>query len=404
MINTNIKANYMQPKNSVMKIFYRFAAIAIVSFAIACGAGAKDKKGDLNDKKVQLQKLKDQQIKTAEEIKKLEDEIAILDPNAVEVKPKLVSTTTLGTQSFDHYIDLQGKLDAENMAAVTPRGPGGQVKNIYVKEGDHVTKGQLLLKLDDAIPRQQIEQAKVQLDLAKSTYERRKNLWDQKIGSEQEYLVAKNQVESLQKQVELLKEQLDMTNVYAEISGVADLVNIKVGEYFTPATSGLTGIRIVNSTNLKAVVEIPENYLSRIRKGTAVLIDVPDIHQTFNSNISLISQVINNNSRTFKAEAKLPSATNVKPNQIVQVHIKDYSSANTIVIPVNTLQTDEQGKYVYVVATEKGKKVARKKQVQVGEIYGDKIEVKTGLASGDELISGGFQSVYDGQTITTEVK
>ena len=387
-----------------MKLLYQLAAVMMVSTAMACGNSSKEKKGDLNDKKVALQKLKDDQANIGEQIKKLEEEIAKLYPDAISVKPKLVSVTTLTPQTFTHYIDLQGRVDAENIANVSPRGVGGQVKAIFVNEGQHVKKGQLLMKLDDAVTRQQIEQVKVQLELAKSLYQRRKNLWDQKIGTEVELLTAKSNVDNLERQIDLLKEQLDMANVYAEIPGVVDVVSIKVGEVFAPASAAMSGIRIVNSSNLKVVVDIPENYLAKVKKGAPVVVEVPDINRTFNSNISLISQVINNNSRSFTAEAKIPSAQNVKPNQIVLMRIQDYAASNSIVIPLNTLQTDEQGKYVYVMADEKGKKVARKKPVQVGEMYGDQIEVRAGLASGDQLISHGFQSIYDGQPIITEVK
>jgi len=403
MINQH-KTNDMQVKNKRMKLLYQLAAFILISTAVACGASSKENKGELTDKKVELEKLKGEQIKTADKIKRLEEEIAKLDPNSVPVKPKLVTVIPLMSQTFTHYIDLQGRVDAENIANVSPRGMGGQIKAIYVKEGDIVKKGQLLMKLDDAVARQQIEQVKVQLELAKSVYQRRKNLWDQKIGTEVELLTAKSNVDNLERQIDLLKEQLDMANIYAEIPGVVDVVNVKVGELFTPAPTPNGGIRIVNSSNLKVKVDIPENYLARVKKGTPVVIEIPDINRTFNSNISLISQQINNNSRSFMAEAKIPSAQNVKPNQIAIMRIQDYAAANTIVIPLNTLQTDEQGKYVYVVADEKGKKIARKKPIQVGEMYGDNIEVRSGLSSGDQLISHGFQGVYDGQPILTEVK
>ncbi|HKP31278.1 MAG TPA: efflux RND transporter periplasmic adaptor subunit, partial [Chitinophagaceae bacterium] len=199
-------------------------------------------------------------------------------------------------------------------------------------------------------------------------------------------------------------EQLSMTNVYAEMSGVADMVNLKVGEFFSPATAAQLGIRIVNNSTLKAVVDIPENYLSRVKQGTPVVIQVPDAGKTFNSKVSLISQVINANSRGFSVEAKIPSPAGLKPNQVANVRIQDYSANNVIVVPVNTVQTDEKGKYVYVLTTENGKKIARKKQVSIGELNGNDIEIKAGLASGDQLITEGHQSLYDGQSITTEVK
>lgn len=394
----------MQPKSKKMKTVSRLAMILIVLLAVSCGGSTKNEKSTVTDKRIQLQKLKDQQAKTALEIRQLEEEIARLDPASVEVKPRLVTVTPVNTQNFAHYIDLQGRIDAENIAFVTPRGQGGQVKAIYVKEGSPVRKGQLLIKLDDALPRQQIEQVKVQLDLAKSLYQRRKNLWDQNIGTEVEVLQAKSNMDNLEKQLDLAKEQLNMTNVYAEMSGVADMVNLKVGEFFSPVTASQAGIRIVNSSTLKAVVDIPENYLSRVKQGTPVIISVPDAGKTFNSKVSLISQVINVSSRGFSVEAKIPSSAGLKPNQVANVRIQDYSASNVIVVPVSTVQTDEKGKYVYVLATENGKKIARKKQVSIGELNGDDIEIKAGLAAGDQLITEGHLSLYDGQSITTEVK
>jgi RND family efflux transporter MFP subunit len=266
----------------------------------------------------------------------------------------------------------------------------------------------LLLKLDDAVARQQIEAAKVQMDLAKSTYQRRKNLWDQNIGSEQEYLNAKTAVESQQKQIDLLNEQLDMSNVYAEATGVADVVTVKVGDFFTPQSAGTPGsptiIRIVNTSNLKAVVDIPENYLGRVKNGTPVIIDIPDINKTFNSTIFNISQVVSTTTRGFMAEAKVPSGANLKPNEVAMMHIQDYTAANVVTVPVNAVQTDQNGKYVYLMVTENGKTIARKRSINVGELNGDQIEIKKGLEAGDKLISEGYQSVYDGQIVTTEVK
>jgi membrane fusion protein (multidrug efflux system) len=405
MINTINKMIFMQPKNNRMKILYLLATVAVVSLGGSCGASSKENKADLTDKKVELQKLKDQQVKTAEQIKKLEEEIVKIDPNAIPVKPKLVSITTLTTQNFSHYIELQARITSDNIAFVNPRNQGGLVKEVYVKQGDNVKKGQLLLKLDDAVVRQQIEQSKVQLDLANSTYQRRKNLWDQKIGSEQEFLLAKNNVESIEKLMDLLKEQLDMTNVYAEIPGTAESVTIKVGEFFSAQSAAQgQGIVIVNSSSLKAVVDIPENYLTRVRKGSPVLIVIPDVNKTFNSTISNISQVVNATSRGFLAEAKLPAGSNLKPGQVAIIRIQDYTASNAMAVPMNTVQTDQDGKYVYVVANENGKTIAKKRPVVVGELNGDQIEIRQGLVAGDKLITEGFQSLYDGQSITTESK
>ena len=363
--------------------------------------GGKETKGDLNDKKVLLQKMKNDQEKLGDSIKKLEQEIAVLDPSSA-ARPKLVAITLLATQNFTHYIDLQGKITTNNIFYVTPRGAGGQVKALYVKQGDVVKKGQLLLKLDDAVMLQNLGQLETQLDYAKNIYNRQKNLWDQGIGTEVQFITAKNSVTNLEKQISILKEQWNTSSVYAEVSGVAETVTIHVGEVFTGAPTG--GISIVSTGDMKAVVDVPENYLSRVKQGAQVLVEIPEIDKKFNTSISLISQVINANSRGFIAEAKIPGNANIKPNQLALVKIQDYAAANVVVVPLTSLQTDGKGKYVYIQAEENGKKVARKKAVLPGEVYGDNIEIKEGLAAGDKLITEGFQSLYDGQLITTDVK
>lgn len=385
----------------------------------ACGDNRKEEKSALGDKKAQLQKLKNQQTKLAEEIQVLETEIAKADPEAArESNARLVSLLTVTNQDFAHYIELQGKVDAENISIVTPRGAPGQVKAIYVKHGDRVNKGQLLLKLDDAIIRQNIaaakqglEQIKTQLSLAQSLYERQKNLWDQNIGTEVQLLQAKTNVEALQNQlktaeenVKVAQEQLNTTNVYAEVAGIVDQLNVKVGEYFQGVVAGSATpqIQIVNTSNLKVVTDIPENYLTQVHKGSIAEIIIPDLNnKKISTTVSLVSQSINVNSRGFVAEAKIPYEAELKPNQVAIMKILDYSSKNAIAIPVNTVQTDEKGKYVYVGVKEGDKIVARKKHVVVGELSGQLIEVKSGMVSGDQLVSEGYQNIYDGQILKT---
>ncbi|MBC6491667.1 efflux RND transporter periplasmic adaptor subunit [Flavihumibacter stibioxidans] len=363
--------------------------------AIACGTG----NNNLDKKKAELKQLKETHAKTAEDISKLEKEIMRLDPNAVPVeKPKLVVLTTLATAPFTHYIDLQGKIDAENISYVTPRGMGGQVKAIFVKQGDPVGKGKLLLKLDDAVIRQQIETAKTQLAYAKNLYQRQQNLWDQNIGTEVQLITAKNNVDQAERQVSILNEQLTMTNVYAEVSGIADEVNIKVGETFTG--SPLNGIRIVNTSTLKTVAQVPENYLDRVKVGNLMQVTLPDIGKTYNTKVSVSGKLIDPNSRSFYVEGKMPSDKNISPNQIAKVRIEDYTVPDAITIPVNTLQNDEKGKFVLVAVNENGKMRARKRTVTTGELYGEMLEIHNGLKGGDVLITEGYQSLYDGQLIT----
>jgi membrane fusion protein (multidrug efflux system) len=381
------------------------AAVVILLFAVACGSTTKEEKGSLAEKKAQLEKLRADAEKLSQQIRQLEEQINLEDTTAAaSMRIKLVTATTLQPQSFKHYIDLQGRVNTENIYTVTPRGMGGQVKAIYVKEGDYVKKGQLLMKLDDGTLQQQLEQAKIQLNYLQDIYNRRKNLWDQKIGTEVELITAKNNVVNQQKQIDLINEQLSYTNVLAETAGVVETVTIRVGETFSAASASMAGITIVNPSDLKVTVSIPENYLPRVKKGTPVVIEIPDLGKTFNSSISHVSQLIDNNARAFTAEAKLPVGSGIKPNIVAIVKLLDYSVQNAIVVPMRTVQSDENGKYVYVLADQGGKKVAVKKQVEVGEIYGEDIEVKAGLAAGDQLITQGYQSLYEGQLVTTAAR
>ena len=351
----------------------------------------------------------------AANITKLETDISKLDTaNAKKDISKLVQLDTVELAAFTHYIDLQGRIDAENTSYISPRGGGGQVVAVYVKQGQFVKKGQLLLKLDDAVLRQNVAVAKQgmgstknQIDLAKSLYQRTKNLWDQHIGTEVQLLQAKTNVEVLENQlktqqenVRTVQEQLSMTNVLSNVSGVADVVSIHVGEMFTGAPT--MGIKIVNNSNLKVVTNVPENYLAKVAKGTPVIISVPDLNKTYNSTISLIGQDINSASRGFIAEAKVPADKSLKPNLIAMIRIQDYTVPNAVTVPVNIIQTDDAGKFVLVSSNEGGKKIARKRTVTVGELYGDKLEIKSGLQSGDVIITEGFQGLYDGQGITTK--
>ncbi|MFY7841141.1 MAG: efflux RND transporter periplasmic adaptor subunit [Lacibacter sp.] len=386
-----------------MKRIFQYTIIAgFAVLLVACGGGAKEKKGSLGDKKAQLEKLKTEQVTLATKIKTLEEEIAKLDTAAGKTeKAKLIAMIPVATEDFSHYIDLQGKIDADDISYVAPpNGQGGVVTDLYVKQGQFVKKGQLLLKLDDKVLRQQVKIYETQLSLAKELYNRTKNLWDQNIGSEVQLLQAKTQVEALEKQIATANEQIKLFTVYAPVSGVADQVNIKVGELFVGANAMGPQIRIVNNSTLKAVVEVPENYMARVRVGSPVIVTIPDLAKSFNSTVKLSSQIINPNSRTFTIEAAVPGGT-VRPNSIAAVRIKDYDAPNAVVIPVNLVQTDDKGKYVYVVEKDsKGRNVAIKKPVVVGESYGDKIEIKAGLQAGMQLISEGYQTVYDRQIVT----
>jgi len=365
---------------------------------VACGNTRKDGNAALNDKKAELEKLRNEQKKLSDDIAKLEAEIAKADPTAAATTAKLVSTLPIGADTFTHFIELQGKVESSNVSIVAPRNGGGLAKAVFVKKGDAVRKDQLLVKLDDAVQRTQVEQLQAQLAYARDLYNRQEKLWKEDIGSEVQLITARNNVTALEKQLVTAREAMNLTNVYAEMSGIAEEVTVHPGEMFSANPMG-PHITIVNTGSLKVTANIPENYLARVKQGTPVQLFLPDLNRTLKSSISLISQSISTDTRGFVVEANIPSDPAIKPNQVVRGKIQDYNNPNVLTVPLNVVQSDENGKYVYVLAQEGGKSLARKKSIVVGESYGERIEVKSGLNAGDQLITEGYQSLYEGQLV-----
>jgi RND family efflux transporter MFP subunit len=380
--------------------------IATAGFITACSNNTKETKGELSDKKARLEKLKTEKSNLDGDIKKLEEEIAKLDPASQKDRARLVEATSVTQEDFTHYIELQGRVDANDIVMVTPRGMPAQVKEIYVKRGDMVKKGQLLLKLDDAIMLQQLEGLNTQLGYAQNIYNRQKNLWDQGIGTEVQLITAKNAMDALEKQIAILKENCKTSFVYAPISGLADVVNIKAGEIFSGASALGPQIQLVNKESMKVVTDVPENYQTRVKKGSQLIISIPDAGiDSLRAVITVLGASISGNSRAFFTEAKIPSMQSLRINQVALVKIKDYYAPKAITIPINVVQTDEKGKYVYVIVKEGNVMKARKKQVIIGENFAGKVEIKgNSLTAADVIITEGYQLVYDGQVVTIAVK
>ena len=377
-------------------IYFILSALLIAS----CG-GEKpaENASGLDAKLEELQKLKTEQVALATKISTLEKEIVVIDPSRA-IKPKLVTIAELTPEGFQHYINLQGSVSSENISYVAPRnGMGGYVKALYVKEGQNVKKGQLLLKLDDQVLRQSIEALRTQLSFAQNIYERNKTLWDQKIGSEVQLLSSKNNVESLENQIKIQEEQLKTFLVYADQSGIADIVNIRQGELFTGVTVVGPQIQIVNNSALSVKADVPENYANKVKQGGKVVVEIPSIGKTFNSTIAKLSQSINAGTRGFTAECKIPTIKELKPNMSAMIKVLSHSNSKAIVIPINIVQNDDKGKYVYIMKDIAGKKVAHKLTIKIGDLYGEDVEVLSGLTVGDKLITQGYQNLYEGQLI-----
>lgn len=370
-------------------------------FWISCGKQVEVNAG-LDAKLKELETLKQQHAAISAKMDSVQAEIIRLDPSR-GIRPKLVTTATITPEGFNHYIDLQGTVSSTNSSYVAPRnGMGGYVKQVYVKAGQSVKKGQLLLKLDDQVLRQGIETTRTQLALAKNVYDRTKNLWDQNIGTEVQLLSAKTNMETLENQIKLQEEQLKTYLVYADQNGIADIVNIKVGELFTGMSAAGPQIQIVNNSKLSVNIEIPENYTGKIKQGATVMVEIPAVGKTFKASIDRLSQSINPSSRGFTAECNIPATAGVKPNMSAYTKILNHTNSKAMVIPVNIIQSDEKGKYVYVLVSKDGKNIAAKKSVVIGQLYDDNIEILNGLNAGDAVIIQGYQNLYEGQVVENQ--
>ena len=392
-----------------MKSVSTFFTITLLFFAVACGSDANSVEG----KQKTLASLKKQALEMNAKIVALEKEIEKAGGVGSE-KTVLVNIDTLKTEVFTHFIELQGKIESESISFITPRAGGGQVRSLYVKRGDLVRKGQLILQLDNTLVKQSaaaasnnVETLKAQAALAKSVYEKQKNLWEQNIGSEIQLMTAKtnaeamsNQLKAATEQLGMVRDQLAFTSIYSDVDGVAEEVNVKVGDLF----AGPGQIKIVNTTKLKVTAQVPENYSGKVKVGTEVSLIFPDLQKTIAVKVNVLGNVIDPLSRSFFIETKLPIDKNFRPNQLAQVKIKDYEKTDAISLPVNLVQTDENGKFVYVAVNEKGKLVARKKVITAGEFYGNNIEILSGLSAGDVVVTEGYQSIFDGQVLVTSVK
>jgi RND family efflux transporter MFP subunit len=382
-----------------MKQYLVLSALAILLFS-SCGSNSKENGLALGEKKAALEKLKSQKTTLEEQIKKMEGEIDLLDSTkAGAQKPKLVSVQTLQLTSFDHFIELQGRIDAENISIITPRGAPGQVKTIFVQKGSYVKKGQLLMKLDDAIVRQNIaaalqgiESIKTQLSFANNIYQRQKNLWDQKIGTEVQYLSAKTQRDGLVRRMRTLQSQAALYRIKSPINGVVDQMDFKVGQAVMP---GMPGVRVVNTSNLKAKAMVAESYASHINQGDEVNLIFPDIPDTLNTRLSFAAKTIDQSSRSFSVEVNLPSKSSYRANMVSVLKIVDYKKEKALTVPINAIQKSENGDYVFVADSGKAKKAV----LRLGKISEGKAEVLSGLKVGDKVILTGLSDLNEGDLV-----
>lgn len=365
------------------------ASVGILMLLSSCGGG------NMDQKKSKLDKLKKQQAELTEQIRHLEDEIAATDTTKSE-KYKNVAVTEMQQHAFTHFLEVQANVEGDEDVMLNPMS-SGTVTAINVKAGDHVRKGQILATLDDKIMLQTVGELQSAVDLATTVYQRQKNLWDQQIGSEIQYLQAKTTKESAEKRLANYREQWELTRIKAPFDGTVDMVNIKAGQVVSPQ---VPAIRIVNLNLLKIKGEIPEAYINRVHKNDEALVVFPDLNKEIKTRVSYSGSAINNMNRTFNVEVRLNNKENIlRPNMLAVLKIADYTNDKSLSLPVNVIQKGLDGEYVFVAENKDGKMIAMRKQVKTGLTYNGTIEITEGLNDGDKVITTGYQNLIEGDVI-----
>ncbi len=368
--------------------------ITVLSFAVVAGV-LSGCSSATKDKQTQLAELKTQQSKLAVEVRKLEGEIAKENPGAANEKSKDVAVSQLALRPFDYFVQTQGAIEAVDNILVSAK-TAGIISQVFVKEGDNVSKGQILAQIDNSIVLRNIEEVKSGMDLANTVYQRQKNLWDQKIGTEVQYLQAKNNKESLEKRLATLNEQLDMSRIKSPIEGSVDEVSLKIGQNAAP---GLPAFRVISGDKLKVKSNVSESYVTSIHKGDRVRISFSDINKTIEARVTFVGKSINQLSRTFPVEVALPADDDFRSNMIGVLRVIFHSEPAAIVVPINLVQEINGQKVVYTAEMDGAKLVARRNVVEVAGVFDNLAQIKTGLKAGDKIITVGYQGLNDGELV-----
>lgn len=371
------------------------AKLVIPLMIVALIAGCKPKNSDSRkEKEAKIAELKKERDKLTDDIKKLEAEIA----DSTKENLFHVAFADLQPSVFKHYIEVQGKLDGEDYVDVAPEGMG-VVEEIYVSIGQQVSKGQALARLNDAAGKDQLKALETQYKLAKDAFEKQQRLWDQKIGSEMQYLQAKTSKEALESQLAAARKQVDMLTIKSPISGTVEEVNIKIGQ-MASAQNPVPPFRVINFSSLKVKAEIAEAYSQKVKVGDNVQVYFPDLNREITAKITAASRYINPTNRTFSVEAKLnPDKNGFKANMVAVLKINDYQANNALVVPINYIQSDPTGNFVYVISSNGKENIAKKVFVEQGISYNGMIEITKGLKAGDKIITSGYLDIEEGEKI-----
>ena len=367
-----------------MKSLLTYASLLLLSFGVASCAG-----NDLDAKKAELESLKSQLSELTTEIKTLEAELIAADPAfaAAAKKPLLITTVAATKGEFTHFVEVTGSVLSKKNVNISSE-TGGRILDIPAIEGMRMSKGQVLAKIDSESIQRSIEELENNLSLARTVFEKQERLWNQKIGTEIQYLEAKSRKEGLEKSLASLRTQMAKAAVRAPFNGTVETVRVRVGELVQP---GSQMFQFVGESDLFIEADISESYIGVLAKGDSVEITFPSIKKTITTKVSATGSIINPNNRTFKVEVFLPSLPEVKPNMISVLKIQDYKNKESVIVPSHLILADTKGDYLFAV--ENG--VAKKKYVKRGYTSGDQTEIVEGLTGTEVLVDKGFREVGD---------
>jgi len=370
-------------------------AIGLLFVAMqACNNTNDSIEGKIN----KLETLKSEAQKIAQEIKALEIEITAIDPSilAPKVNATLITTLPVQQESFIHKIEVRGNVNSRTNAMVSAEMMGRVVRS-RVQEGDMVTAGQVLVELDRSVMNNNLEELKTSIELAQTVFDRQKRLWDQNIGTEIQYLQAKNNLEGLQRRMQTLESEMTKLTVRAPFAGTIDKLNVRVGEMLSPGSpiAMLTSMRDMYVTG-----EVSERYVGRFSPGDSVDVSFPSVGTSMKATITSVGTVINPNNRTFAVEINLKDVpNNVKPNMIASLLLTDYQNDDSIVVPTYLILQDRIGNFVWLKKQMDNVDIAQKAYIQTGNTFLEKTEVNSGLSIGDILIDKGFREMNEGMLV-----
>jgi len=372
--------------------------ILIVPFFILVSCGGNEEK-DASTLKKELEELEKQKSELEKQIADITDQIKALDSSVLNnEKVSVVKAAPVEVGSFKNLINVTGSASSNKNVTLSSETQGIILK-VYKNEGDNVKKGDLLVKVDDDILRNQIAEVQTRLDLAKKLYERQENLWNQNIGSEVQYLQAKNNYESSKKSLGALQAQLDKTSIKAPFSGQLDEVFINEGETVAP---GMPIARVVNLNDIQVESSISETYLGQLNKGQNVIVEFKSINFRDTLEVGFVSNFVNPDNRTFKVEIPLDNKDGrIKPNLLANIYFNNYETDSAVLVPTKLVQESGKGDFIYIVGeNEEGKSIALKKYIEIGYSYKGKTEVKSGIKADDVLIVQGFRDLDDRERIS----